>query len=339
MMLEPALTNDWLSFEQFKIRYINAAVEESPNNVMETVQEPLISIVIVTYQHAKYIANAIEGVLMQKTDFPLEIILGDDDSTDGTREICIEYAARFPDKIRLFLHRRENNIKVLNRSTGIFQIAFNLYQCRGKYIALTSGDDYWQDDSKLQRQVDYLEKDQSASFTYHDCFELFESTGRIKGPFTKKSIQSIVGRNIFPKLPREFLKIMQEDTFLKFFWNHVGNGVHLPTIDPVVIRFHCGNMFRSLENQAELEQKMNLLRNLRLVCEQDRRLSDRVERKLAMRTVMKVISADAVPAYKKPFAILTELRKERILYKGFLVAMEIIIKNARRLFPQRAGIA
>ncbi|MDZ7795668.1 MAG: glycosyltransferase [Candidatus Marinimicrobia bacterium] len=66
----------------------------------------LVSVVVVTYQHSNYIKDCLDGILMQKTDFPVEILLGEDASTDGTREICIEYANKYPDKIRLFLHHR-----------------------------------------------------------------------------------------------------------------------------------------------------------------------------------------------------------------------------------------
>src|SRR5690554_4111074 len=69
--------------------------------------EPLVSVRVATYQHVKYIEQCLDGILMQKTSFPIEVIVGEDESTDGTREICIEYAKKHPDKIRLFLRDRK----------------------------------------------------------------------------------------------------------------------------------------------------------------------------------------------------------------------------------------
>src|SRR2546425_11408599 len=71
-------------------------------------EEPTVSVLMVTYQHARFIREALDSVLIQKVRFPFEICLGEDGSTDGTREICIEYAQRYPDKIRLFLRDRAN---------------------------------------------------------------------------------------------------------------------------------------------------------------------------------------------------------------------------------------
>ena len=107
---------------------------------------------------------------MQKTDFDFEILLGEDESTDGTREICIEYAKKYPDKIRLFLHKRENVIYINGNPTGRFNFLYNLTISKGKYIALCEGDDYWTDPLKLQKQVDFLEKneDYNVCCTYAD---------------------------------------------------------------------------------------------------------------------------------------------------------------------------
>jgi len=118
---------------------------------------PIVSVCVATYQHAKYITNCIEGILMQQTAFGYEIIIGEDQSKDGTREICMEYAEKYPDKIRLYLRNRETSIYSQNNKTII---RLNGFWCRmsarGKYIALCEGDDYWTDPLKLQKQVDFL---------------------------------------------------------------------------------------------------------------------------------------------------------------------------------------
>jgi glycosyltransferase involved in cell wall biosynthesis len=115
------------------------------------------------YNHAPYIRSCIEGFLMQKTTFAYEIWIHDDVSTDGTSEIVREYAEKYPDKIAVV--RPEIN----RYSTGNRAIVTNylLPVARGTYIALCEGDDYWTDPSKLQRQIDILEKNPTYSACFH----------------------------------------------------------------------------------------------------------------------------------------------------------------------------
>ena len=112
-------------------------------------KHPFISVVMLAYNHEKYIIQAIEGVLMQQTTFPFELIIGEDCSTDNTRQICIEYREKYPDIIRLLLP--ENNLGVVQNSNN------TIAATRGKYMAFCEGDDYWTDPLKLQKQVDFLE--------------------------------------------------------------------------------------------------------------------------------------------------------------------------------------
>ena len=141
-------------------------VQEYPNNTIDL--QPTVSVSIVTYNHAAYIKQCLDGILMQQTNFDFEILLGEDASTDGTREICIKYADKHPSKIRLFLHHRENNIKIGGNPTGRFNFLFNLSKARGKYIAICEGDDYWTDPFKLQKQVDVMGKNSTISLSTTD---------------------------------------------------------------------------------------------------------------------------------------------------------------------------
>ena len=128
---------------------------------------PLVSVLIITYNHEKYIAKAIESVLMQNTDFGYEILIGEDDSSDNTRQICKEYAAKYPDEIRLFLNDRKNVIYIEGQPPGLTNIVNLLKKASGKYIAICEGDDYWTDPHKLQKQVDFLEKNSDYVITTH----------------------------------------------------------------------------------------------------------------------------------------------------------------------------
>ena len=120
---------------------------------------PLVSVVTITYNHAPYIAKCIEGVLMQQVNFPMEFIIAEDCSTDGTRAICEEYAKKYPDLIRLL--PSEGNMGAVMNEQRAFEAA------RGKYIATCEGDDYWTDPLKLQKQVDFLESHSDYSVCFH----------------------------------------------------------------------------------------------------------------------------------------------------------------------------
>jgi glycosyltransferase involved in cell wall biosynthesis len=122
---------------------------------------PLLSIVTITYNHEPFIAKTIEGVLMQQVKFPIELIIAEDCSTDGTRAICQQYAEEYPDLIRLITS--DSNVGAIANERRAMLAA------RGKYIAFCEGDDYWTDPLKLQKQVDFLESHPDYSVTFHRC--------------------------------------------------------------------------------------------------------------------------------------------------------------------------
>jgi glycosyltransferase involved in cell wall biosynthesis len=124
--------------------------------------KPLVSICCITYNHANYIKDAINGFLNQQTNFPIEIIIHDDASTDGTANIVRTYQERYPQLIKSIL-QSENQYST--RGFGFF--ANVLAEAQGKYIALCEGDDYWTDESKLQKQVDYLESNHDYAICFH----------------------------------------------------------------------------------------------------------------------------------------------------------------------------
>lgn len=130
-------------------------------------ENPMVSVCIQTYQHGPYIQQCLDSILAQVAPFPFEILVGEDGSKDGTREFCKDYAAKYPEKLRVFLHERENNIPIDGRPTGRFNFLYNLHQARGKYIAFCEGDDYWTDPLKLQKQVAFLEEHPDYVLCFH----------------------------------------------------------------------------------------------------------------------------------------------------------------------------
>ncbi len=131
--------------------------------------DPVVSVHMITYNHAPYIAEAIEGVLRQKTSFPFELVIGEDCSTDGTREIVFDYQKKFPEIIRVITSEKN----VGSRKNGLRTAA----ACRGKYIAFCEGDDYWHNPFKLQKQVDFLEGHPACGlvFSSYDVFDVRSS--------------------------------------------------------------------------------------------------------------------------------------------------------------------
>ncbi|MGV3638650.1 MAG: glycosyltransferase [Flavobacteriales bacterium] len=127
---------------------------------------PLVSVCCTTYQHGPFIRHAIEGFLMQRTSFPIEIIIRDDASTDGTAAIVKEYADQHPRLIRAILNT-ENQF-----SKGVRALPDAMRYARGKYIAICEGDDYWTDPLKLQKQVDFMEANPGHSGCFHRAHKL-----------------------------------------------------------------------------------------------------------------------------------------------------------------------
>ena len=126
-----------------------------------------VSIFMLAYNQENYISQAIEGVLMQKTNFKTELVIGEDCSTDSTRSICKRYAKLYSDKIKLLLNDR-------NLGLGANYVR-TYYQCTGKYVAICDGDDYWTDPYKLQKQVDFLEANQDFKIVFTNNRNIYPS--------------------------------------------------------------------------------------------------------------------------------------------------------------------
>ena len=193
-------------------------VKEYPNKVRDDV---LVSVSVATYNHENYIKECLDSILCQKVDFSYEILLGEDESSDGTRKICMEYADRHPDKIRLFLHDRRNTHYVNGSPVGRFNFVYGIRQSRGKYIARLDGDDYWTDSSKLQRQINILEGDEEIVACHHWHRYLYENNLEDKGTplhgYCSKTITDV--KDVFANLVRlktrtlVFRNILNESIF------------------------------------------------------------------------------------------------------------------------------
>ena len=134
--------------------------------------DPLVSIVCVVYNHGPFLRSALDGFVMQKVDFPFEILVHDDASTDNSAEIIREYEAKYPDLFRA-IYQTENQYTKQNIWADIL-----FPRTKGKYIALCEGDDYWTDPLKLQKQVDFLESHPQYAMCFGNAMTHWEGIDR-----------------------------------------------------------------------------------------------------------------------------------------------------------------
>jgi len=197
-----------------------------------------VSVWITTYNHENYIAQAIESVLSQKTDFSFEIIIAEDYSTDDTRSIVKSYHTKYPEKIKLYLSKK---------NTGCNPIFYATYHlCTGKYVAWLDGDDFWTDQFKLQKQVDILEKHPQLMFCFHQVTLLDEIDYNLRlsadpninpdntwdmhhfiHDINPINTPSFVCRNINAQLPPWFFKLPLPDIGFYFLLLKYGKGYYL----------------------------------------------------------------------------------------------------------------
>ena len=144
---------------------------------MKQQAEIMVSVCCLCYNQKDTVARMMDSIVSQKTSFPFEVVIHDDASTDGTREIIEEYAGRYPEIIVPIL-QDENQY-----SKGVRPDLFVISQIKGKYAAFCEGDDYWYDEAKLQRQVDGLEKYPSCSFSVHNVKKKNARDGKDLGKF------------------------------------------------------------------------------------------------------------------------------------------------------------
>src|SRR5690625_807485 len=185
---------------------------EETGNPHTFVSDPLVSVLMITYNHADYLADAIEGVLNQRCHFPFELVIGEDASTDDTLQVVLEYQRRYPEIIRL-VHSAANIGGAAN-SRRIFDRA------RGKYIAYCEGDDFWCARDKLARQVALIESEPVVGIVHTDWAKTRVLHGRWEFDLRKSVHRRVPGRYLqgdllatwyFPKILRTCTVLMRRE--------------------------------------------------------------------------------------------------------------------------------
>lgn len=230
-------------------------------------ERPLVSISCLTYNHARFIRQTLDSFLMQETNFPFEIIVHDDASTDGTGDILREYERRFPNIVKPII--QEVNQYTL---TGVYPMKFVYPTLSGKYVAECDGDDYWKDPRKLQKQFDFLENNMEYIMCHHSY--LIDNNGSITMPSNEKpkdySQEELIGYSLkgygiatCTKMWRNIYCAATKQDFEDFIGDYPFNvmmGMHgmskfLPDIQPSVYRrMHGNNSWCSLPS-AEMWAK------------------------------------------------------------------------------------
>jgi glycosyltransferase involved in cell wall biosynthesis len=213
----------------------------------------------------------VDGFLKQETTFPVEILIHDDASTDGTAEIIREYEGRFPRAIKP-VYETENQY-----SKGKGDL-FGLKRARGEYIAICEGDDYWTDPAKLQKQVDFLDRNPDYVICYHDakivdesgrvvadsklpeeCKRDFSSEELMKGAWTlnMSRVWRKPSRTAEAETPLRATAALNSDMLWTARLGKHGKGKYLGEIEPAVYRLHAGSIWSSLDKDTQNFENFN----------------------------------------------------------------------------------
>ncbi len=142
-------------------------------------KEKLVSVIVTAYNQADTISRTLDSILKQNCDFGFEIIIGDDCSTDNTREVCLQYQKKYPDIVRTQFYKTNGGVAV--------NFVLTINEAKGKYITCCAADDFWQNPDKLQIQIDFLSKNTDYGFVYTEYDKLNVNTGEVTKNWLKTS--------------------------------------------------------------------------------------------------------------------------------------------------------
>ena len=225
-----------------------------------------VSVLMLTYNQERYIDEAIRSVMLQKTDFPFELIIGNDASTDATGKVCQAWQERYPQQIVLL--DREQNL-------GLQQNFIQTYaHCRGTYVAICEGDDFWTNKYKLQKQVDFLDAHPDYSTCFHRVVNYFEDNGTksLSNGGQKENtdicelahhnyisnVSAVFRRNLFGPLPEWFARVSTYDYAVHLLNAQYGK-IHYMSKPMAVYRQHGAAIW----SEAGMDKKLNIALQVR----------------------------------------------------------------------------
>lgn len=279
------------------------------NNV---VGNPLLSVIILAYNHEVYISKCIENALKQEVKFNFEIIIGEDFSSDKTRDICKSYAESNPDMIRLILNDRSNVIYHDGSPTGRYNLMYCFSQARGKYIALCDGDDYWTNKYKIQKQVAFLEANEEYSYCGHKSKSKSNSDiNKISLNLQEFGFKELLQKNFLntstlmfrqdsiKDLPAIFKNVPAGDWYLQLFAIKNSKAYVLPDYMSVY-RLHEKGVWSNLNNRERCLNGVKTLEGIKQLYNDKESI---------------VLINEAIESRKKDFGIIERSRIEKILLK------------------------
>lgn len=242
-------------------------------------KKPVISIFICTYNQEKYIEETLDSFFMQKCDFTFEIVIAEDCSSDSTLKICKEYRDKYRGKVNII--SRSKNLGLIN---NFFE---GITHCKGDYIAMCGGDDYWTDELKLQKQVTFLNENKDYVITYTDsimidengvkisdsevgenCLKDFSEIELQKGAFI--SPRTMLFRNVIDFNFTSYKGVSQEDAFLISLLGLYGKGKYLNNIKPSAYRILSNGIWSS---QTEIERLFSTLPTFKVLIKKYKKLN------------------------------------------------------------------
>jgi glycosyltransferase involved in cell wall biosynthesis len=251
------------------------AEEYTKNSLVHQIK-PKVSVSLLTYNHGPFIAQALNSILLQQVNFEYEIVIGEDCSQDDTREIVLNYQRKNPDKIRIFLSKKPLN----DGKSGRLNFVRNLKACRGEYVALLDGDDYWTAPHKLQKQVDFLDDNPRYAICFHDAIRMYENGSQRPWlyPGGKKEVYSLADlaagnfiptcstmfRNrLFSEFPGWYYEVSMGDWPLHIINAHYGD---VGYIDEVmgVYRVHSRSRWSAKSRVDVLNDTINAAERIKL---------------------------------------------------------------------------
>jgi glycosyltransferase involved in cell wall biosynthesis len=228
-----------------------------------------VSVLIITYNHANFITQALDSVLMQKVNFDYEILISEDCSTDGTRDIIVEFHKKHPNRVRLLLSEHNlNNNEIIVRG---------IQAAQGQYIALLDGDDYWTSSHKLQNQADFLDNHRECAICFHAVTEFYENGDQepriFRGEKKISTLEDLLETNFIQTCSVMFRRGLF-NTFPEWFYTsaigdwelHILNAQHgkIGYIDEVmgVYRRHSGGVYTSSSRIHRLQSRIRMYKNV-----------------------------------------------------------------------------
>ena len=274
-------------------------------------REPLVSVLCTAFNHGRFIRSALEGFVSQRTDFPFEVIVHDDASTDDTASIIREFADRYPDVIKPILQTENQYSKERGKVTRIVHAA-----ARGRYIATCEGDDYWVDPEKLRDQVALLEREPGLSGCFTDAWN--ETDGEREAFYPSLlgkareaggiDLEGLLADNIVPSATllarRERMFPAPEQMFTApagdwMLLVHLAKQGRLGFIDrkTAVRRRHTGGAISMKGREAMTAMTVGCLQHIRTMVDAKyhKRIADRIT-ELRRSTLEEFIAADDQPA-------------------------------------------